>query len=204
MRFRCLVLTLLLLTGSALAQQESLRQFLKRALPNANCYNIKVQDDWALCQVAYGTEGEGMALVHRYGSGWEMATSGGGAMGATELALFGVPDYNWAGLLGHPLSQADHQGARTVLAEPYWTWLTSKRQVKDSDLEGYSALELTLMRNEVFALHGRPFTDPYLRATFSTRPWYKTVANFSEAKLTPLQRANVTTIMNYQRRTGKL
>lgn len=197
-------LTLLLLTSNALAEGESLRNFLKRVLPHSSVHNIQVQDDWALCGVSFGPEAEGMALVHRYGSGWEMATSGGGAIGATELALFGVPSYNWAGLLGRSLSAEESQSVKEVLAKPYWTWLTSDRQVKDSDLQGYSALELTLMRNEVFALYGRPFTDPYLRATFSTRPWYQTKANFSETSLTPRQKANITTIMNYQRRTGKL
>lgn len=145
-----------------------------------------------------------MALLHRAGDRWEIATSGGGVTGAGELAQFGVPESRWLALLGRQPSPDELKAAKERLSEPSWTWLTSKKKLTDEDLEWASAWELTLMRNEIFAIHGRPFQDPELAAYFKARSWYRPDPSFSDASLTRLERANAAFIMDYQRRTGKL
>ena len=184
--------------------QESVQAFLKHAIPNATPYDIRQVGDWAFCGLQYGTEGEGQALIHRYGNGWEIATAGGGAISAHEFAVYGVPRQQWEKLFNRTLGQEELAGAREAFSQPVWTWLTRDRTIKTDDLELYTALELTLMRNEVFAVHGRVFNDPYLKALFATRTWYHPNPNFSEASLSQRERANVNFISSYQKKTGKL
>lgn len=71
-------------------------------------------------------------------------------------------------------------------------------------MEGMSAWELTLMRNEIYAVHGRPFKDPDLRSYFSSRPWYHADPQFKEKSLAPLELENARFILDYQRRQGKM
>ena len=57
-----------------------------------------------------------------------------------------------------------------------------------------------LMRNEVFAKHGRPFQDPLLKAYFESRPWYRANSGYSDALLTERERRNAGFIQQYQQR----
>jgi hypothetical protein len=74
---------------------------------------------------------------------------------------------------------------------------------RDQDLAGLSARELTLLRNTVYARHGRPFQDPQLRAYFAKQPYYKPNPAYNDAYLPPDEKALAQKIAAYQKRTGK-
>lgn len=79
----------------------------------------------------------------------------------------------------------------------------SQRAIADSDLTDKSALELDIMRNEIFARYGRRFQDPELQAYFVRQPWYQpryAADQFPEDLLTPLEIQNVLLINNFQTR----
>lgn len=194
-------LILLLLILPAQAQDPALQSAISQSLAGRGISDLKVSGNWAVCQWSM-TEAEGMAIFHRYGKKWELAQSGGGAIGQGELAVLGVPSKDRERLLP---AQGAAEKARVaeVLKEPHWTWLTQKKKLTDEDLEYYTAWELTLIRNEIFALHGRTFTDPELKAYFQERPWYKVRGGFQESDLSELERSNVSFISSYQKRTGK-
>ncbi|MFM7602626.1 MAG: protein kinase domain-containing protein [Pseudanabaena sp.] len=81
----------------------------------------------------------------------------------------------------------------------------SERRISEQDLAGKSALELDIMRNEVFARYGRRFKDPELQSYFSSQPWYKPLYapdQFPEELLTPIEMQNVTYIREFQNRTS--
>ena len=81
----------------------------------------------------------------------------------------------------------------------------SERAIRDQDLADKSALELDIMRNEVFARYGRRFQDPELQSYFSSQPWYKPLYapdQFPEELLTPIEMQNVTYIREFQKRTN--
>ena len=81
----------------------------------------------------------------------------------------------------------------------------SERPISDQDLAGKSALEVDIMRNEVFARYGRRFQDPELQSYFSSQPWYKPLYapdQFPEELLTPIEMQNVTYIREFQSRTN--
>lgn len=87
-----------------------------------------------------------------------------------------------------------------------WPW-TSERPVTTEDMSQLSHWELVLMRNEIYARHGWIFRRADLQAHFDKQPWYRprgTSANREavnrqvSAELTPLERQNVRTILQYE------
>ncbi len=83
-------------------------------------------------------------------------------------------------------------------------WL-SQRPVIDADLDGKSGFELDIMRNSIFASHGRRFDTPELQAYFNNQPWYRPIYSpkeFSSKLLSKLEQQNVDYISKYQDRYG--
>jgi hypothetical protein len=56
-----------------------------------------------------------------------------------------------------------------------------------------------LLRNEIFARHGRVFKDKALQAYFSSMPWYKPNAAFDDSMLTAIEKANVATLLAHEK-----
>lgn len=56
-------------------------------------------------------------------------------------------------------------------AEKDFSWL-SQRYVTLSDIAGKTSDELRIMRNSIYARHGRYFKDPALREYFNAQSWY--------------------------------
>jgi hypothetical protein len=80
----------------------------------------------------------------------------------------------------------------------------TQRLLNVSELQGRSSWELNILRNEIYARHGRRFDDHALQSYFDSQPWYRgTFApnRFREDWLTPVERANATLIREYQAST---
>jgi serine/threonine-protein kinase len=85
-----------------------------------------------------------------------------------------------------------------------FAWL-STRSVTEADLVGKTAFELDILRNAIFAQHGRRFNDEALQAYFNSRPWYQPLyipSQFPDSLLSELEKDNVQFILQYQDRTG--
>ncbi|WP_445635905.1 non-specific serine/threonine protein kinase [Nostoc sp. DSM 114161] len=83
-------------------------------------------------------------------------------------------------------------------------WL-SQRLVTDADLDGKNGFELDIMRNSIFASHGRRFDTPELQDYFNNQPWYRPIYSpkeFSSKLLSKLEQQNVEYINKYQDRYG--
>lgn len=68
------------------------------------------------------------------------------------------------------------------------------RALTAADLQGRTLRELTLMRNTVYARAGHAFRKKWLHDYFAAQAWYKPLARDDDAKITKLDRANVTLI----------
>jgi hypothetical protein len=68
-----------------------------------------------------------------------------------------------------------------------------------SDLDGKPRAELRLLRNEVFARHGRTFSSSDLQRHFGRQPWYKPDPGYSDAALSKAERALVDRIEAVER-----
>ncbi|MBN3886393.1 MULTISPECIES: protein kinase domain-containing protein [unclassified Nostoc] len=85
-----------------------------------------------------------------------------------------------------------------------YLWL-SQRLVNDADLDGKSGFELDIMRNSIFAIHGRRFDNTELQNYFNNQPWYRPTYSpktFPAKLLTKLEQQNVENISKYQVNTG--
>lgn len=71
------------------------------------------------------------------------------------------------------------------------------RPVEESALSGMSKRELKILRNSIYAQHGREFKTPWLQKYFDSRPWYKR-GSYDESMLTSTDRNNVALILRYE------
>lgn len=73
------------------------------------------------------------------------------------------------------------------------------------DLQGLTAEQCRLARNELYARHGRIFDDPNLQSYFQSKSWYYgtiPAANFSESMLNDIEIQNRNLIVEYEKEMG--
>lgn len=82
--------------------------------------------------------------------------------------------------------------------------LTGWDIMSESDLMKMSQTDLSIARNEIYARHGRVFTDPFLNAVFSLKTWYQpqyTEEQFGKLEkelLTEVEKENLKTIVKVE------
>ncbi|MBW4494829.1 MAG: YARHG domain-containing protein [Oscillatoria princeps RMCB-10] len=99
-------------------------------------------------------------------------------------------------------SSVTNRGAQQQTED--YSWL-SDRAVTDTDLIGKRAFDLDIMRNSIFARHGRRFNDGALQSYFNSQPWYRPIysaEDFPDSLLSPLEVDNAAYILEYQNRNG--
>jgi hypothetical protein len=69
--------------------------------------------------------------------------------------------------------------------------LVGGQALAEKDLAGLSLSELRVLRNTVYARHGRLFESPELQRHFSQRSWYKVNENYGEDTLSETDRENL-------------
>lgn len=84
---------------------------------------------------------------------------------------------------------------KEILSEMH-TQLESK--LTDSDLTNLSKSVLRLMRNAIYARHGRIFNSYDLQYYFDNVPWYKSNPNYSDDLLTDIDKYNIALIQKYE------
>lgn len=77
---------------------------------------------------------------------------------------------------------------------------SDNRLLTDADLRGLSSRELRLARNEIYARHGRIFSDASLQAYFDSQGWYERDRSFTESRLSRTERENAERIRRYEER----
>lgn len=72
----------------------------------------------------------------------------------------------------------------------------STRRLSASELYGYSARQLKIMRNEIYARHGYIFQTADMKNYFAAQPWYTPVSR--NVRLSSIEQANVATIQRVE------
>lgn len=72
------------------------------------------------------------------------------------------------------------------------------KAITEQMLHGLSLHELRLLRNEVYARHGRMFRADWLQQYFFFQPWYTPDENFKDEELSGNDKLNVETIVKYE------
>jgi hypothetical protein len=83
--------------------------------------------------------------------------------------------------------------------------LFQQRLLTSADLKGHNGWELTLMRNEIYARHGRQFKEQKLQRYFGSQSWYQpryAPGEFPDSVLSQIELKNAIMIREYQRIHG--
>ena len=78
--------------------------------------------------------------------------------------------------------------------------LFENKTITEQMLQGLSLHELRLLRNEVYARHGRMFRAEWLQQYFYQQPWYTPNEEFKDESLSGNDKVNVETIVRFENR----
>jgi YARHG domain len=78
--------------------------------------------------------------------------------------------------------------------------LFENKTISEQMLRGLSLHELRLLRNEIYARHGRMFHTAWLDQYFNSQPWYLPDENFKDEELSGKDKLNVETIVRVEKR----
>jgi YARHG domain len=76
--------------------------------------------------------------------------------------------------------------------------LFENKLISEQMLRGLSLHELRLLRNEIYARHGRVFKTLWLQQYFGSQPWYDPKDDFKDDQLSGPDKTNVETIVAYE------
>jgi hypothetical protein len=79
----------------------------------------------------------------------------------------------------------------------------AQRTLTEADLRGLSKWQLDILRNEIYAAHGRRFQRSDLQQYFDRQTWYQPDAGFTESRLSSREKRNAAFIADYQKRRGQ-
>jgi hypothetical protein len=109
-----------------------------------------------------------------------------------ELRLLSEALGEWSGGEDVPLSE------RNPLEDPRLL----DGQLTVDMIDGMSRRDLRLLRNTIYARHGRPFKSPVLQAYFAEKAWYTPNDAFTEAMLTEVDKRNIKLVQSMEDRLG--
>lgn len=90
-------------------------------------------------------------------------------------------------------------------ASEYFIPDSDSRYLTMDELKGYTADDCRIARNELFARHGRKFSDPELQAYFDSKSWYKGTIepeDFDDNVFNDYEFANRDLIVEYEEEMG--
>lgn len=91
-------------------------------------------------------------------------------------------------------------GSPDFFAEAGIDYTKLERPLFPADLEGFSKQSLRIWRNAVYARHGRIFRSEDLQALFNEYVWYKPDENYTDEKLSDVDRANIKLIKECEKK----
>lgn len=89
---------------------------------------------------------------------------------------------------------------RRVALAPGDMELFENKLITAAMLRGLSLHELRLLRNEIYARHGRVFQTLWLQQYFGGQSWYDYNSDFKDEELTGYDKTNVETIVAYEKK----
>lgn len=157
------------------------------------------EDSWTAENTGGSWTGDGNSADS--GSSWDTGLGGG-----VEIIDPGDSTYEenggWTDGTGGTGDGAGDAGIQSP--DDLILWGINARYISEEELYPFDAATIRLIRNEIFALHGRIFRSEDLQAYFSTKSWYVPTyepdefdANM-ESFLNDYERANLNVILAYE------
>ena len=102
-----------------------------------------------------------------------------------------------------PIKGSSGMTEYTYLTEGMLIPDSDSRKLTESDLSGFDVDELRIVRNEIYARHGRKFTDKKLQEHFDSMSWYVPridAKDFDEGILNDIEIYNLDLISKYEKK----
>ncbi len=91
------------------------------------------------------------------------------------------------------------QALRQVAMRDDYSWIVCEMPLSSEDLMGLTKAQLRILRNTIYARHGRRFKSPDLQRYFAQFDWYyPTVNEVYEHQLSPVEKHNIQLIQAYE------
>ena len=90
-------------------------------------------------------------------------------------------------------------GGATASVDHLVELVAAEHPLIEAEVVALPATDLRLLRNAVFARHGRTFNDAQFVDFFSRKPWYHPSTTFSESALTAVDRANLALLQKLEK-----
>ena len=87
---------------------------------------------------------------------------------------------------------------RKVAISPGDMELFENKLISDQMLRGLSLHELRLLRNEIYARHGRIFKTTWIQQYFGGQSWYDPKEDFKDEEISGSDKTNIETIVKYE------
>ena len=100
------------------------------------------------------------------------------------------------------LNKIEEQNVKLIEEmEAGWREYLATEEISSDLLEGLFVEDLRVLRNEIYARHGRIFKDKELQKYFSQQPWYKPNPDFKDEMLTEKEYKNLAIIREAEEST---
>lgn len=113
-------------------------------------------------------------------------------------ANYGPKDLNDIERKNLALMEAIRRQQRKVAIAPGDMELFENKLIAESMLRGLSLHELRLLRNEIYARHGRIFKTLWIQQYFGFQPWYDPKEDFKDEEISGPDKTNIETIVAYE------
>lgn len=113
--------------------------------------------------------------------------------GQCEIRFFLDESLPYISVKGDPRLEGDYYSFQEAFSRPE----VFTRYLCKADLYLYPTEDLWLLRNEIYAAHGRKFDSQVLNQYFSAQPWYRPLLEpdeFSDSLLSDVERKNIVLI----------
>ncbi len=87
---------------------------------------------------------------------------------------------------------------RKVAIAPGDMELFENKLISEAMLRGLSLHELRLLRNEIYARHGRIFKTMWIQQYFGSQPWYDPKEDFKDEEISGSDKTNIESIVAYE------
>lgn len=79
---------------------------------------------------------------------------------------------------------------------------SDRQYITTDELDLYTHEEIVLIRNEIYARHGYIFQTTDIQNYFASKSWYYPNSNYDESLLNSIEKANIDTIVEYEKAMG--
>lgn len=127
-----------------------------------------------------------------------------------NVVTVNIDDYNYQENISEDVAAADTivqeaSGEDLGTDADYILPDSDKKLLTEEDLDGLSADDCKLARNEIYARHGRKFNDEEIQSYFDSKDWYEGTVepdDFKDEYLPEIERKNVQFISDYEEEKG--